>query len=85
MIVELKNPRVPIKPIELSSSTINLEKILENFNGKVPDFGMMGDPLNFEQTKAGWLVIADSINPSCYQNKFWRLVSRLQDVKANYE
>lgn len=48
VIVEIKNPRMKIKPIESSSSIINLSQILENFNGKVPDFGLLGEPLVFD-------------------------------------
>lgn len=40
--------------------------------------------LEFETAKRGWQLIAEIIKPKDYQNKFWKLVSRLNDVKTQY-
>lgn len=76
-MMEIKNSKIPIKPLDPNYKGIDLVSALESFNGKVPDFGYMNDSVEFESVKSGWKMIADVLRPHTYDNKFWRLVNRL--------
>ena len=62
LILEIKNPKVPIKPMEESCEGINLAIALEQFN-LIPDFGFHETPLEFQTMKRGWQLFAEIIKP----------------------
>ena len=48
LMMEIKNPQIPIKPLDPNHKGINLVQALEAFNGKVPDFGYINDSVEYD-------------------------------------
>lgn len=82
LIMEIKQPRVPILPIQDGFQIIDLEKSLETFHGLDIDFGYR--QVEFENEKKGWEFVAEVLKPIRWDNKFWRMVKRLQEIKKEY-
>ncbi|CDW83029.1 UNKNOWN [Stylonychia lemnae] len=86
-MMRIRDPKVPIKPIDKSVVGINLEAALDPLKyNRTPDFGYIEEnKLEFKNTKRGWELIAQILKPKEQQVKFWKLVERLQEVKDKYK
>lgn len=83
-MMQIKNPKIPIKPLSQDYKGINLVQALEDLNGRLPDFGYLSESVEYDNSKRGWQLISDIMQPRSYNTKFWRLVNRLMEVKNQY-
>lgn len=86
-MLSIKDPKIPIKPLDSNIAGINLEKAIERFNSsQIPEFLFLDDSaLDYHNNKKGWQLLADIIKPREKQGqRFWKLVEKLSLVKNKY-
>eukprot|EP00347_Sterkiella_histriomuscorum_P012043 403370110 len=91
LMLSIRNPQIPIKPLDSSSTIIDLEKVFDyqqNQKEQKPkdeiyDFLNL-EQLDFIDKKSGWELLTQIIKPKNQQQRFWMLVEKLQAVKEQY-
>ena len=61
LMMEIKNPKIPIQPYQQGYEGINLVEQIEHFNNKSIDFGFKNNTFHFDKRKQGWEVIFNII------------------------